>query len=52
MPGEDFYPGQPGLGTMRLNFSHASPADTNCGLHTLAQVLRDWRHTISACTAR
>jgi len=41
MPGEEFYPGEPELGTVRLNFSHAEPADADRGLATLAQLLRD-----------
>ena len=40
MPGEDFYPGEPVLGTMRLNFSHASPEQAERGLATLASLLR------------
>lgn len=39
MPGEEFSPGQADLGTMRLNFSHASSEDTERGLQTLAQLL-------------
>ena len=36
----DFYPGEPVLGTMRLNFSHASPEQAERGLATLASLLR------------
>ncbi|GAA2236078.1 PLP-dependent aminotransferase family protein [Rarobacter faecitabidus] len=39
MPGEEFSPGQPDIGTMRLNFSHASADDTERGLRTLARIL-------------
>ena len=37
MPGEEFSPGRADVGTMRLNFSHASPEDTERGLQTLAE---------------
>lgn len=40
MPGEEFSPGRPDIGTMRLNFSHATPDDTERGLGTLARLLR------------
>jgi DNA-binding transcriptional MocR family regulator len=40
MPGEEFFPDQPELGTIRLNFSHADSADADRGLSTLAQLLR------------
>lgn len=40
MPGEEFYAGEPRPGTMRLNFSHAAPADVDRGLSTLADLLR------------
>lgn len=39
MPGEEFFPDRPQLGTMRLNFSHADAADTERGLRTLATLL-------------
>ncbi len=39
MPGEEFYPGDPVAGTMRLNFSHASPDDADRGLRTLAGLI-------------
>lgn len=39
MPGEEFSPDQPDLGTMRLNFSHAGPRETDRGLNTLAQLI-------------
>ena len=38
MPGEEFFPGEPRLGTMRLNFSHAGD-DTDRGLAILADLL-------------
>jgi 2-aminoadipate transaminase len=38
MPGEEFFPNQPLLGTMRLNFTHAGD-DTDRGLAILAEVL-------------
>jgi DNA-binding transcriptional MocR family regulator len=41
MPGEEFYPEVPELGTMRLNFSHASAEDADRGLNVLAELLRD-----------
>lgn len=40
MPGEEFYPQAPELGTMRLNFSHASPTQAERGLARLAALLR------------
>ena len=40
MPGESFYPHPgDGLGTLRLNFSHASEDDADRGLHILAELL-------------
>lgn len=39
MPGEEFYAGAPELGTMRLNFSHAEPAEAERGLAILAGLL-------------
>lgn len=48
MPGEEFYPGESVLGTMRLNFSHASPVDADTGLQALAELLRDRRRSQSA----
>ena len=40
MPGEVFFPGeQPALGHMRLNFSHATPAQMDEGLGMLAEAL-------------
>jgi len=39
MPGEEFYPGEPELGTMRLNFSHTPPDRVDQGLRTLAAVI-------------
>lgn len=41
MPGEEFYPHEPELGTMRLNFSHASAEDADRGLRVLAQLIRE-----------
>ena len=41
MPGEEFFPNEPELGTMRLNFSHASPDDADRGLAELARLLHD-----------
>jgi DNA-binding transcriptional MocR family regulator len=42
MPGEPFFAEEAGgRGCLRLNFSHASPADAARGLGTLAGVLRD-----------
>ncbi|QXT62261.1 PLP-dependent aminotransferase family protein [Tessaracoccus palaemonis] len=41
MPGEEFYPGEPEVGHLRLNFSHAAPADVDRGLATLADLLRE-----------
>lgn len=43
MPGEEFYPKAPELGTMRLNFSHASPTQAERGLAILADLLRAHR---------
>ena len=39
MPGEEFSPGTPALGTMRLNFSHAGADDVERGLATLATLV-------------
>lgn len=40
MPGESFYPNpDEGLGTIRLNFSHASEQEANDGLRILAELL-------------
>jgi 2-aminoadipate transaminase len=43
MPGEAFYPasGEPALGTMRLNFSHASAEDMRIGLEKLARIIAE-----------
>ncbi len=41
MPGEEFSPEEPELGTMRLNFSHATPEDAERGLRTLAELVRE-----------
>jgi DNA-binding transcriptional MocR family regulator len=41
MPGEEFFPNEPELGTMRLNFSHADPEHAERGLTTLAALLRE-----------
>ena len=40
MPGEEFYPDEPSLGTMRLNFSHADAAEADRGLRVLADLIR------------
>ena len=40
MPGEEFYPNEPSLGTMRLNFSHADAAEADRGLRALAELIR------------
>ncbi len=41
MPGEEFYAGEPRLGTLRLNFSHADADATERGLRTLADLLTE-----------
>ncbi len=42
MPGEHFYPdGRDGIGTMRLNFSHASEEEMQRGLERLSQLIRN-----------
>lgn len=42
MPGEPFFPqGPPRCGALRLNFSHADEAQTERGLATLAELLRE-----------
>jgi DNA-binding transcriptional MocR family regulator len=41
MPGEEFYPNEPRLGTMRLNFSHADAAEADRGLRVLAGLIRE-----------
>lgn len=41
MPGEEFYPGEPEAGTMRLNFSHASPPEAERGLGLLARLVAE-----------
>jgi len=43
MPGEEFYPNEPQLGTMRLNFSHANPEEADRGLRILADLIREQR---------
>jgi 2-aminoadipate transaminase len=52
MPGEAFYaePSQ-GLGTMRLNFSHASAADAERGLETLARLVSESANPASSASA-
>jgi 2-aminoadipate transaminase len=40
MPGEEFFPNQPLLGTMRLNFTHAGD-DADRGIAILADLLRE-----------
>lgn len=42
MPGEEFSPDQPDLGTMRLNFSHANAREMHQGLQTLARLLKEY----------
>lgn len=41
MPGEEFSPEGPELGTMRLNFSHAGAEEAERGLALLATLVRD-----------
>jgi DNA-binding transcriptional MocR family regulator len=41
MPGEEFFPGEPRLGTLRLNFSHAEEEQADRGLGILAALLRE-----------
>jgi len=42
MPGEHFYPdSRDGIGTMRLNFSHASEEEMRCGLEKLGQLIKN-----------
>ncbi|NML25130.1 aminotransferase-like domain-containing protein [Zoogloea dura] len=41
MPGEAFYAGEPELGTLRLNFSHASEEEIDRGLGVLAELVVD-----------
>lgn len=42
MPGEHFYPdSHDGIGTMRLNFSHASEEEMQRGLERLSQLIRN-----------
>ncbi len=43
MPGEEFYPNEPDLGTMRLNFSHADDSEADRGLRVLAGLIREHR---------
>ncbi|MBB4135887.1 PLP-dependent aminotransferase family protein [Gordonia humi] len=43
MPGEEFFPDGTGVGTMRLNFSHATGDDVDRGLSTLAELIREQR---------
>ena len=43
MPGEEFYPNEPHVGTMRLNFSHADAGEADRGLHVLADLIREHR---------
>lgn len=43
MPGEEFYPDEPQMGTMRLNFSHADAGEADQGLHILADLIREIR---------
>lgn len=41
MPGEEFYPNEPQVGTMRLNFSHADASEADRGLRVLADLIRE-----------
>lgn len=41
MPGEEFFPDEPQLGTIRLNFSHADADAAERGLGILAELLRE-----------
>jgi len=41
MPGEEFYPNEPELGRMRLNFSHADATTADRGLKILADLIRE-----------
>jgi len=41
MPGEAFYAGEPELGTLRLNFSHASEEEIDKGLGVLAALVAE-----------
>jgi DNA-binding transcriptional MocR family regulator len=43
MPGEEFYPNEPQVGTMRLNFSHADAGEADRGLQLLADLIREQR---------
>lgn len=43
MPGEEFFAGEPVIGTMRLNFSHADEDGVERGLGALATVLTERR---------
>lgn len=52
MPGEDFYPNEPRLGTMRLNFSHADAADADRGLRALADLVRSHASASKGAAAR
>lgn len=41
VPGQSFHPGGGGAGTMRLNFSHSTPAQIADGVARLAAAMRD-----------
>lgn len=43
MPGEEFYPNDPRLAAMRLNFSHANADEADRGLRVLANLIRERR---------
>lgn len=43
MPGEEFSPDRPSIGTMRLNFSHADAEQTDRGLAILAELIGEYR---------
>jgi DNA-binding transcriptional MocR family regulator len=52
MPGEEFYPNEPRLGTMRLNFSHADAAEADRGLRALADLIRSRAFASTGSAAR
>ena len=44
MPGEEFFPNEPELGTVRLNFSHADRNEADRGLMVLADLIAEHQH--------
>jgi DNA-binding transcriptional MocR family regulator len=52
MPGEEFYPNEPRLEKMRLNFSHADAAEADRGLRTLADLIRSQASASTGPAAR